>query len=240
MLIHRSRQGVLVLVAGVALGAMAPAATAQDRIEPAATIRVVEVLDPQTGRMAREVIGSLSPAEVLRLQVELAGAGFDPGVRTGALDRATRDALATLQAARGLEICGCPTYETVIALGVLPQVVEASADPSTHAADGRYGRAASQLIYVAYPVNVYTIGHSATGSFRRSRSEAGVGVIVGHQPARGAGALDRRSPPPRPQGSGSYRIAPRRPGGQITSGQRPAPPAPRPAPSQRAARPNRF
>ena len=106
---------VLTLLAGPAF--------AQDRIGPAQAIRVVELVDASGTRLERTVLEPMTPAEVLRLQVALARSGFDPGVRSGVVDAETAAALQQFQLARGLEACGCPSYETILALGVPVDVV---------------------------------------------------------------------------------------------------------------------
>lgn len=102
-------------------------ARAQDVIAPAGEIRVVEFASRITGRLEREVVSPMWPSELLRVQVELAAAGFDPRVRSGALDRPTRRALRRFQIDRALQICGCLTYETIVALAIRPVVTDAYA-----------------------------------------------------------------------------------------------------------------
>jgi hypothetical protein len=50
--------------------------------------------------------------------------GVDPGARDGKLGPATRGALERFQRERGLQVCGCVTYETVVSLGLRPLVVQ--------------------------------------------------------------------------------------------------------------------
>lgn len=120
------------MTVGLSLLAGAAAARAQDAIEPAEAIRVVELVSRTTGRLERDVASPAWPSEILRVQVELAAVGFDPRVRTGALDRSTRRSLRRFQIARGLRICGCLTYETIVALAIHPVVVIAYAQGIDH------------------------------------------------------------------------------------------------------------
>lgn len=171
----------------------AASAGAQTGTGPAEAIRVMEQVDPATGRAARIVVEDLAPAEILRLQIQLARAGFDPRSRSQRLDDPTRRSLARFQAARGLEVCGCVTYETVVALGIVPFVVARFETP--HSAPGAYSTYSSWsyretvVPYVIYRSGRYTgpavvVGH-------------GPGVFVGHEPAVGAGRYGRRDAPRR-------------------------------------------
>jgi hypothetical protein len=119
--------GLLALAAPSAAAAQAGGRAtdaAGARALPPAAIPVVERFDPATGRRTRYVAAPLGSGEALALQLALARAGFDPGVRSGSLDAATRSALAAFQRARRLEPCGCPSYAVVVALGLEPRVVE--------------------------------------------------------------------------------------------------------------------
>jgi len=111
------------LMAFASLPPLGDVARAQDAIRPANQIRVVQALDRRTGRTVRDVVANPSPAEVLRVQVELGRSGYDPGVRSGVVDEPTRRALRRFQIDRGLTICGCLTYETIVSLGIRSRVV---------------------------------------------------------------------------------------------------------------------
>lgn len=226
------RAGRLAGVVTVAVLAAAPAARAQDRIDPAPTVRVVQSADPVTGEIARWVVENPAPAEILRVQVELARAGYDPAVRSGQLDGATRRALSDFQTARGLMICGCLTYETIVALGIRPQVsdlVSGGAGGSSGAGVG-----SSAVAYDAYDRYGQVIV-IVPGSSHRRRHHA-PGVVVGHEPAVGAGQLDQRPapvsvgvreirrPPPRQRTGGAIRLGP----GTPRAPQSPRPPRPIP------------
>lgn len=201
-----------------ALAAAAPGVRAQDAvIRPAAEIRVVESASPHGG-FWREVVDALSPAEILRLQVELARAGHDPGVRSGALDAPTRQALAGFQAARRLVVCACPSYETVVALGIPPVVVARSArvaygSAGTGGVAGMSGRSGG--VYVGHaPVGVYT---------------GRVPPRSDHRPARGRGDVRRPArpdPDPRPTYRPSTRTGGRIQAGDGDGGTRPERPSP--------------
>lgn len=205
----------------------APAA-AQDRIEPAATLRVVETDNPVTGAIARSMAPDPTPAEILRIQVELARAGFDGGSRSGQLDGPTRRALIDFQTVRGLLVCGCFTYETVVALGIRPLVIASSA--GAVASPGRVEHGVTivdgSAIFVVLP----------HGRFHRRHRSIGPGVVVGHEPVLGTpprplprssvGVRDPRPRPPAPLRSGSQ-IRPGRPlGSGLPGGARRPPPRP--------------
>lgn len=171
---------------------VAPAlGSAQDRIEPAGEIRVVEIAE-RTGRVSRVIVEDLTPAEILRVQVALSRAGYDPRSRSGVLDESTRRTLTSFQAARGLQICGCVTYETVVALQIAPKVV-ARVD------GGSAGYGSTVIVDRRAPVYVVVPGYG----FYHRRLVLGPGVvvghspsvIVGHEPAVGAGQLQRRRLP---------------------------------------------
>ncbi|MGH7541542.1 MAG: peptidoglycan-binding domain-containing protein, partial [Gemmatimonadota bacterium] len=90
----------------------------------AATIRVVETYDPVSGTTTSSALEPLAARDVLSLQRALARAGMPPGPPDGRLGPRTRAALEAFQRARGLEPCGCLSYETLLALGFEPRVVE--------------------------------------------------------------------------------------------------------------------
>jgi peptidoglycan hydrolase-like protein with peptidoglycan-binding domain len=217
---------------------IASPAPAQDRIGPAQAIRVVELVDASGMRLERTVLEPVTPAEVLRLQVALGRAGYDPGVRTGVVDAETASALRQFQLARGLEPCGCPSYETILALGVPVDVVGRA----------EIRRAAGVRTAAGEPVYVVDSGFLPAGflpgfflhdDFRKRRPHhhpfVGSGVVVGGEPALGAGQLHRgipRSsvavreiqPPPRSRSRGAT-LQPAVPGTGDGGGR---PPRPRP------------
>lgn len=87
-----------------------------------AGIRVIEVYDPATGDRVRRVTEDLTPSEISAVQRALGGQGYRVSVASGKLNPDTRGALTEFQSDRGLVICGCVSYETVIALGLKPRV----------------------------------------------------------------------------------------------------------------------
>lgn len=177
---------------------LASPASAQDRIGPAQAIRIVELVDASGTRLERTVLEPMTPAEVLRLQVALSRAGYDPGVRSGVVDAETASALRQFQLARGLEACGCPSYETILALGVPVDVVGRA----------EIRRAAGVRTASGEPVFVLDSGFVAGGFlpgfffhddfFKKRRHHhhpfVGSGVVVGGEPALGAGQVQRGIP----------------------------------------------
>jgi len=225
----------LLVVTAVAL-ALPGTAASQDRIGAAPTIRVVERIETGTRRATRFVVEDLTPAEILRLQVELDRAGYDPRSRSGILDERTRRELTRFQSARGLEICGCVTYETIVALGIAPDVVARVEGGSETA--WAYDRSYDRTYRRTVPVVIFVPGH-------RDHGFTGPGVVVGHEPAVGAGRwahsrdrvgrfpsrperIDVRPAPPLPPSQPGRRILPGNPGrrSEPGGGTRSAPPRP--------------
>jgi hypothetical protein len=178
--------------------AWAPDATAQPAVAPTATVRVIEVVDPETGARVREVAADLTRGEIARVQRGLSSAGFFPGRATGLLTSATRVALGRFQASRGLYRCDCVAYETLIALAIRPNVVATivATIPYGYGSDVVwYGSQWSRgLAFDHYPAVV--VGHSPS-------------VFWGHDPARGAGQIQR--PPARPSRPPAHAPRPSRP-----------------------------
>jgi hypothetical protein len=205
-------------LAALALALAPSSGIAQPAVAPAPAIRVIEFVDPYSGERDRRVADDLTEAEISRLQNALAAAGFDPGRATGVWNAATREELGRFQASRGLLRCECLTYETLVALGIRPQVVA-----SIHAAHGSgYG---STTIMLGTTHGRHLGGGHGSGIVVGH----GPSVFAGHQPARGAGELGRRphvrdrSPRFRDRGHDSGRgprLDPRpprpRPGGSIS------------------------
>ena len=167
---------------------LAAPTAAQDRILPASSIRVVELVDAAGARLERAILEPMLPAEVLRLQVALAQAGFDPGVRSGAVDAETETALRRFQLARGLETCGCPSYETVLALGLPVELVgraEMRRATGVRTADGTplYG-----LESVGFSPGFFFSDGFFFHRQKRHRFFDG-GVVVGGAPVLGAGPV---------------------------------------------------
>lgn len=169
-----------VLALGFSVGLLSLAVLAlvraQDTIEPASSVRVVEARNRVSGQVVRQVVENLEPAEVLRVQVELGRAGFDPKFRNGIVNTSTRRALQRFQIARGLRICSCVSYETVIALGIQPQLLLGgeSAIVSGHGRD-------DGLVVV---VPGFALRHHHGVKHRHAS-----GVVVGHEPVLGAGQV---------------------------------------------------
>jgi hypothetical protein len=166
-----------------AVGGIAPAALrSQPAVAPATSVRVIEIVDPETGERGRHVAEDLTAPEISRVQRALASAGFDPGRATGLLNSTTRLALGRFQASRGLLRCECVSYETLVALGIRPVVVAAISAPLHRG----YG---SEVV-------VFVPQHRGRGIAFGHQPAVVVGhgpsVFVGHDPARGAGELGRR------------------------------------------------
>jgi hypothetical protein len=138
---------VLTLAAAEALPTTA---VAQD------AVRVVEAVSEATGDRQRFVVRDLDQAEIKAVQAALRGEGYIGIGWTGRLDDGTIDGLNRFQRERGLVECGCISYETIVALGLRPEVVATfAADPASAAAGGYvsgYGSSIGSGIF--YPVGI--------------------------------------------------------------------------------------
>lgn len=135
----------------VLIAAALPApALAQD------AVRVVEAVSESTGDRQRYVVRDLDEAEIKAVQAALRDQGYVGIGWTGRLDDGTVEGLWRLQRERGLVECGCISYETIVALGLRPDVVATfPADPAPATAGGYvsgYGSSVSSGIY--YPVGI--------------------------------------------------------------------------------------
>ncbi|MDX1393561.1 MAG: peptidoglycan-binding domain-containing protein [Gemmatimonadota bacterium] len=130
-------------VALVLVGSPAPPANAQeveiisgttatfvDARPAGAGIRVTAYASLAPERVEHRVASPLSAREILAVQEALAAAGEDPGVRDGRLLDPTVIALNRFQVDAGIEVCGCVSYETVLALGLTPLVVQTVIGPA--------------------------------------------------------------------------------------------------------------
>ncbi len=119
-------------------------------------VRVVEAVSESTGDRQRYVVRDLEDSEIKAVQAALRDQGYVGIGWTGRLDDGTVEGLWRLQRERGLVECGCISYETIVALGLRPEVVATfQADPAPGAAGGYvsgYGSSVSSGIY--YPVGI--------------------------------------------------------------------------------------
>ena len=133
-----------------------PAAPADGQVvrrAGSAGVRVIEIYDPSTGDRVRRVAEDLTPSEISAVQRALAGQGYRVSVASGKLNPETRGALGEFQADRGLVICGCVSYETVIALGLKPRVSQTLVGP-TGGVTGLYRQRSLVDVVYAIPVPV--------------------------------------------------------------------------------------
>lgn len=122
------------------------------------SIRVVEAVRASTGERQRYVIRDLDSGEIRALQSALRKAGYVGIGWTGRLDDGTLHGLTRFQQERGLVECGCVSYETVVALGLRPEVVATVAvDPGERSGasttDAYSGGSALQS-GVVYPLGI--------------------------------------------------------------------------------------
>jgi hypothetical protein len=113
------RAGIAAFAAAVALSAQpAHAQRSSD-----GDIRVVETVDPVSGARYRQAVYDLTHKEIKAVQRALREDGHLGVGWTGRLDDGTIKALNELQEERGLYMCGCVSYETIVALGLKPDVL---------------------------------------------------------------------------------------------------------------------
>jgi len=120
-------------------------------------IRVVETVDPISGSRYRQAIYDLTRKEIKAVQRALREDGYLGVGWTGQLDHGTVKALNELQVERGLYQCGCVSYETIVALGLKPEVLVTTVavggtSSSAAGSDDRYGSGYRSGIY--YPIAV--------------------------------------------------------------------------------------
>ena len=119
-------------------------------------VRVVEAVSETTGDRQRYVVRDLDESEIRAVQAALRDQGYIGIGWTGRLDDGTVEGLRRLQRERGLVECGCISYETIVALGLRPEVVATfQADPASVAGGGYvsgYGSSIGSGIY--YPVGI--------------------------------------------------------------------------------------
>ena len=124
-------------------------------------IRVVETVDPVSGARYRQAVYDLTHKEIKAVQRALREDGYLGVGWNGQLDHGTVKALNELQEERGLYQCGCVSYETIVALGLKPDVLVTTVavggtSGNAYAADDPYFRGyRSGIIYpIAVPIFV--------------------------------------------------------------------------------------
>jgi len=148
--------GIAAVAAAAVLVAPQPA-TAQSSSSTSADIRVVETVDPISGARYRQAVYDLTKKEIRAVQRALRADGHLGVGWTGRLDHGTVKALNELQVERGLYQCGCVSYETIVALGLKPDVLVTTVavggtSSSAYGSDDRYRSGYRSGIY--YPIAV--------------------------------------------------------------------------------------
>ena len=197
--------GVAAVTAAAALFAPQPANAQQSS---SGAVRVVETVDPVNGARYRQAVYDLTKAEIKAVQRALRADGYLGVGWTGQLDHGTVKALNEFQVERGLYECGCVSYETVVALGLKPDVLVTTVavgatTASAYGSDDRYRSGYQSGIYypIAVPIFVPVDPDSPDGP------DGGV-------PSSGPGAVPTYPPP-----------------GAVPPGIRPLPPPTRVIPS---------
>lgn len=190
-------------------------------------IRVVETVNAATGERHRYVVRDLREAEIRSVQAALRTEGYVGIGWTGRLDDGTQAGLRRFQRERGLVECGCVSYETVVGLGLRPEVVAsvaADGDP-TGATDQATGSSPGFRSDVLYPVGI-PIYVPRPPPCEDDPCDDGDGSDPGDGEAPGAG------------GSGIAVGAPAGASGASTTGSQAVPPGIRPAPLPPARAPS--
>ena len=150
-----ARAGIAAIVAAVALSVPQPAHAQSS--SSAGGIRVVETVDPVSGARYRQAVYDLTKKEIKAVQRALREDGYLGVGWTGQLDHGTVKALNELQVERGLYQCGCVSYETIVALGLRPDVLVTTVavggtSAPAYGTDDRYRSGFQSGIY--YPIAV--------------------------------------------------------------------------------------
>ncbi len=112
---------IATLAFGLVLLVLSPSPLSAQRASDG-DVRVVETVDPVSGARYRQAVYDLTKKEIKAVQRALREDGYHGVGWTGQLDHGTIRALNELQEDRGLFQCGCVSYETIIALGLKPDV----------------------------------------------------------------------------------------------------------------------
>jgi len=152
--VSRVPVGIMAVAAAVTLVAPQPVAA---QSSSSGDIRVVETVDPVSGARYRQAVYDLTKNEIKAVQRALREDGYHGVGWTGQLDHGTIKALNELQAERGLYQCGCVSYETIVALGLKPDVqvttvAVGGTSAAAYGADDRYRSGYSSGVY--YPIAV--------------------------------------------------------------------------------------
>ena len=169
-------------------------------------VRVVETVDPVSGARYRQAVYDLTRSEIKAVQRALREDGYLGVGWTGQLDHGTVKALNELQQDRGLHQCGCVSYETIVALGLKPEVLVttvAAGGTSASAArsDDRYRSGYHSGIYypIVVPIFVPVDPDGEDGGIPAS----GVGTTPTYPPPGAVPPGIRPLPPPTRMPSGS-------------------------------------
>ena len=150
-------RAVATALAVAALGLLAPQPAHAQRSSFDGDVRVVETVDPVSGARYRQAVYDLTKKEIKTVQRALREDGFLGVGWTGQLDHGTVKALNELQEERGLYQCGCVSYESIVALGLKPDVLVTTVavggtSGSAYGTDDRYRTGYRSGIY--YPIAV--------------------------------------------------------------------------------------
>jgi hypothetical protein len=184
------------------------------------SVRVVEAVRQSTGDRQRYVIRDLDDGEIRAVQKALRGQGYIGIGWTGRLDDGTVEGLRRFQQERGLVECGCISYETIVALGLRPEIVASipagSSAATSETYESRYRSGYTSGIYYPIGIPIYVPRPPPCekdpcdgGEDGEDGSGDGAGIGIGSPGASNSGTSGR---------SGMTAVPP---------GIRPAPPTPR-------------
>ncbi|MEE8571683.1 MAG: hypothetical protein V3T20_00330 [Gemmatimonadota bacterium] len=145
------------LLGALAIGLLSSQPAQAQRSSSDGDVRVVETVDPVSGARYRQAVYDLTKKEIKTVQRALREDGFLGVGWTGQLDHGTVKALNELQEERGLYQCGCVSYESIVALGLKPDVLVTTVavggtSGSAYGTDDRYRTGYRSGIY--YPIAV--------------------------------------------------------------------------------------
>lgn len=221
------------LAGALVLGLLAARPAPGQGVDAEGDVRVIEIVDPGSGQRYRQAVYDLTKREIRAVQRALRKAGYLGVGWTGRLDHGTVSALSRLQEDRGLYLCGCVSYETVVALGLTP-AVEVTTVAVGGSGAGSYGIERGYCygcqygLYYPVPVPIWVPVDADDGAGGEPGREGGVdphGSVPEAPPSAGpAGPVTPGIRPPHPG-----RVGPPPPAG-LAPEPRPAAPATRVVP----------
>lgn len=201
----RARMAATVLLGAVAALLMAPGPASAQSAGSDGHIRVVETVDPASGARYRQAVYDLTKKEIKAVQRALRENGYLGVGWTGQLDHGTVKALDEFQEDRGLYVCGCVSYESIVALGLKPDVqvttvAVGGASGSAYGTEDPYRRGYPSGIYYPIAVPIFVPADpddsDAPGAPEGDLPAGGAGAVPTYPPAGATPPGVRPLPPP--------------------------------------------